>query len=309
MNNNGLEGASDPAITAAVTVWLYEDTNGDGLIDVGDTKVMTTTTSAVNGTYSFTGLATDVSYLVQVDETDPDLADYFTPEAFTNTTGTLKSVRPADFVTASNNYVDADFGYFRLLPSSIGDEVCIDSNNDGSCAGETLLPGVTVKLYLDGDLLATTTTSITGTYTFAGLGPGDYTVEVDATDPDLPGGYFPSVNNIPVTLGVGDNRTNVDFPFVQLISKQVSKTSALPGDTLFYTITANYPGSQLLTDVIVTDTVPAGRLMWRPAPTLAGSIAPPPIPSPGSWAARPTACPAFAGSAAGYQLVPGCAGH
>ncbi len=65
-----------------------------------------------------------------------------------------------------------------------------------------------------------------------GLGPGNYMVIVDATDcPDIPGGYFPSVNNIVVTLGVGEDRTDVDFPFAQLIGKQVDRTKADPGNT------------------------------------------------------------------------------
>ena len=300
VNNNGLEGASDPAITAAVTVWLYEDTNGDGLIGVGDTKIMTTTTSAVDGTYSFTGLAMDVSYLVQVDETDPDLAAYFTPEAFKNTTGALKSVKPADFVAASNNYVDADFGYFRLLPSSIGDEVCIDANNDGSCVGEELLPGVTVNLYLDGDLFATTTTSITGTYGFTGLGPGNYTVIVDNTDPDIPGGYFPSVGQYSVSLGVGENRTDIDFPFVQLISKQVDKTKIVAAPaTLSYTITANYPGSELLTDVIVTDTIPAGTTYVDPSVNAGGVYSATTNTVTWELGSNTEGTPAYAGSASG----------
>ena len=62
-----------------MTVWLYEDTNGDGLIGVNDTKIMTTTTSAANGIYGFTGLAEGLSYIVQVDESDPDLDAYLPP--------------------------------------------------------------------------------------------------------------------------------------------------------------------------------------------------------------------------------------
>jgi uncharacterized repeat protein (TIGR01451 family) len=306
VNNNGVEGAAEPPIIAEVTVRLYEDTNGNGVIDAGDLQIATTTTNPGDGTYSFTGLDPNLFYIVQVDETDPDLAAYFAPDAFVNTTGALQAVSPTDFADSSNNYVDADFGYFRLLPSSIGDEVCIDSNNDGSCAGETLLPGVTVNLYLDGNLIATTSTSITGTYSFTGLGPGDYTVEVDATDPNIPGGYFPTVNDIFVSLGVGVDIDTVDFPFVQLISKEVSAAKANPGDTLTYTITANYPGNELLSDVIVTDTIPAGTT-YVPASANAGGVYSATT-NTITWAlgSNTEGAPAYAGSAAGtnsFQAV------
>lgn len=194
------------------------------------------------------------------------------------------------------------------MPSSIGDEVCIDSNNDGSCAGEELLPGVTVNLYLDGDLIATTTTSITGTYSFEGLGPGNYTVAVDTTDPDIPGGYFPSVNNIPVSLGVGDDRTDIDFPFVQLISKEVDKTDVTDtGETLTYTITANYPGNELLTDVVVTDSIPAGTTYVADSDTPEATVIPldDATATVISWTlgSNIEGAPAFAGSAAGTNSL------
>ncbi len=270
-NDGAFTIGTDGPITKTVTVWLYEDTNGDGVIDpIADTKIMTTTTNPANGTYSFTGLAQGLNYIVQVDESDTDLAAYFSPNSFVNTTGATQSV-----TNLTGSYTAADFGYFALVPSSIGDEVCIDSNSDGSCAGETLLPGVTVLLYKDGEPFKTTTTNITGTYSFEGLGPGSYTVIVDTTDPDVPAGYFPSTNNIAVTLGVGENRTDVDFPFVQLISKQVDKLKVDDnGATLTYTVTASYPGSALLTNVVVTDTVPAGTTYVADSDTPEATVTP-----------------------------------
>ena len=136
------------------------------------------------------------------------------------------------------------------------------------------MPGVTDLLLKDGAPFQTTTSSITGTYSFDGLGPGNYTVIVDTTDTDIPGGYFPSTNNIAVTLGVGENRTDIDFPFVQLINKQVSKTKADPGDTLYYSITVNYPGSELLSNVTVTDLVPTGTTFLAANRAAAWAVSP-----------------------------------
>ena len=42
------------------------------------------------------------------------------------------------------------------------------------------------------------------------------------------------------------------------ITKSVDVAQADPGDTLYYTVTVDYPGDDLLTDVTVTDAVPAG---------------------------------------------------
>ena len=259
--NDGVFNGVDAGIPN-VTVWLYEDSNGNGAIDSGDLQVASTTTNG-SGIYSFAGLATGLSYIVDVDETDPDLATAFNPNTFTNSTPALQPVP-----NLSGVYLDADSGYFPNLPSSIGDQVFVDANSNGVYnAGETLLPAVTVKLYRDangdglaqsGELAATTSTNITGTYSFTGLGPDKYIVAVDSTDPDIPGGYAPTISQFIYTLTTNQNITTADFPFVPLINKQVSKTKVNPGDTLYYTITTNYPGSDILSGVTVTDSIPAG---------------------------------------------------
>ena len=274
--NDGVFNGADSGI-ANVTVWLYEDTNSNGVIDSGDMQIASAVTNG-SGIYTFSGLATGLSYIVDVNESDPDLAAAFSPNTFTNSTPALQPV-PA----LSGSYLNADFGYFPNLPNSIGDQVFIDANNNGIYnSGETLLAGVTVKLYRDangdgiadsGELAATTSTNITGPYSFNALGPGKYIVVVDSSDPDIPGGYAPSISQFAYTLTTSQNITTADFPFVPLISKQVSKTKVNPGETIRYTITANYPGSQLLTNVIVTDSVPAGS-------TYAGSASPSPASQP-----------------------------
>ena len=107
-------------------------------------------------------------------------------------------------------------------------------------------------------LIQSMATGVTGTYTFAGLGPGNYIVDVDQNDPDVPAGYTSTRDPIFASLAAAQNRTDIDFPFVPLISKSVDKATALPGETLTYTITTNYPGPDLLSEAVVADTVPAG---------------------------------------------------
>ena len=75
VDGDGVFGGADAGIPA-VTVNLSEDTNGNGKIDVGDVLVATRTTDA-NGAYLFSGLATGISYIADVVETDADIAAYY----------------------------------------------------------------------------------------------------------------------------------------------------------------------------------------------------------------------------------------
>ena len=147
-------------------------------------------------------------------------------------------------------------------------------------AGEPGIPNITVNLYLDADgdglgdpdeLVATTTTDITGNYLFPDLGPGAYVVEVDKTDVDVPDGYVPEIELVALTLTAGQNVTTADFPFIPLISKEVSKTNANPGDTLYFTVTLNYQGSDLLDTARVIDPLPAGTTYVAASANMGGT--------------------------------------
>ncbi len=188
----------------------------------------------------------------------------------------------------TGTYNAADFGFFRVLPSSIGDTVFVDNNNNGVYdAGDTPIPNVTVELYRNGALFKTAVTDVNGKYLFDMLGPGDYTVKVVTTDPDIPTGYAPTVSQYDLTLAPSTNILTADFPFVQRIQKQVDKTRAQAGDALNYTINVQYPGSELLSNVVVTDTSPPAPSMpatpARPRPSSHRSA--PPASSPGTSAA------------------------
>ncbi len=59
----------------------------------------------------------------------------------------------------------------------IGDRVWLDMDGDGiQGPSETGMEGVTVELWKDGQLIATTTTGKDGSFSFENLQPGDYTV-------------------------------------------------------------------------------------------------------------------------------------
>ncbi|MCW5849559.1 MAG: DNRLRE domain-containing protein, partial [Anaerolineae bacterium] len=254
-------GAGDVGI-AGVTVNLYEDTNGDGSIDPSqDALVATTTTNGV-GAYLFSGLATGLDYIVDV--VDANITSYFGSPAWVASTGD-----PLAVPSLSGSYLNADFGFARVVPGSIGDQVFRDQNKDGVFnAGDAPIPFVTVHLYQDTNgngaldtgepLLATTATDGAGLYSFTGLPAGKYIVDVDETDPQIPGGYAPSRDLIPITLGAGQARTDADFPFVQVLRKTLNNTNPTAGQVITYTITPSYPGNLPLSNLIVTDSIPAG---------------------------------------------------
>jgi uncharacterized repeat protein (TIGR01451 family) len=242
---------------SGVTVYLYADVDGDGIFTPGVDALITTTTTDATGNYSFAGLAEGFDYLVVVDPADAALAAYFGAAPYQASTP-----NPQPVPNLTGTYNNADFGFWEVEPASIGDQVFIDNDGDGlyDPGVDTPLAGVTVNLFRDGQLIATTVTGPDGTYLFDNLGPGSYTVIVDAASAGVPAGFSPAVGQYIVTLAPGDTYLDADFPFVPLISKTVDQTYAQPGDPLNFSVTVNYPGSELLADVTVRDFVPVGTI-------------------------------------------------
>jgi hypothetical protein len=118
--------------------------------------------------------------------------------------------------------LSVDFGFVTGCSGSIGDRVWNDLNENGvQDAGEPNMPGVTVRLKRDGTLISTALTDSSGNYTFNGLCPGNYSVEVDA-----PTGFTPSpafgtadtaldsdVSGVNVLLGMNEHNPTIDFGF------------------------------------------------------------------------------------------------
>lgn len=259
-NGDGVMNGADTGI-GSISVKLYEDSNSNGVIDPTDAQLATTITNG-SGIYSFTGLATGLSYLVDVDETDPDLVAAFTPNTYTATTPVILSV-----VNLTGSNLTADFGYKANIPLKIGDTVFADANVNAfyDSGTDTPLGSITVTLFrdsnadgiADGPAIATTTTDAAGQYSFGGLAPDTYLVVVDTADPEVPSGYSSTVSAHNVMLIFADVLT-ADFPFVSVFSKSVDKSIATAGDTLAYTMSPYWPGPSLLTNCSVRDTVPAG---------------------------------------------------
>ncbi len=233
------DGVQDPGEVGipGVTVRLYNDPNNNGIVDVGETQVASTTTDA-NGLYRFTGAFGGNNYSVTYDLSGP-VAGY-TPTTDSDV-DTEHRVHDVPTLTAGQQYLLADFGLRPPAPpsedSTIGDTVWLDANQDGVVdPGETRIADVEVRLYRDLNsngvldlatdlLLQTVSTDSNGNYLFTGLHNGTYFVDVVESDPQFPagaalvtGGASPQLITQPPTDGtnVGIHKvvisaTNTDY--------------------------------------------------------------------------------------------------
>ena len=156
LNNNGKYDSGEPLL-AGVTITL---TKPDG------TKA--TTTTDANGKYSFTNL-TAGTYTVTAPGTASGLS--------LSTSATLTVSVTAGQDTPNNN-----FGYTKPVGSICGTVYTDNCNTGKQGSGNAGIAGVVVKL-IDGNhnVIATTTTDCNGKYTFTGIAPGTYWVQVPST--------------------------------------------------------------------------------------------------------------------------------
>lgn len=183
-NRNRTPDSGEPGLPI-ITVKLYVDNNGDGLINPSIDSLVTTTSTNASGVYSFTYLP-PATYLVQVDTADPDLPkdSYSNPYILTTLSNPISVT-----LSAGQNYTQADFGF--ISPGIIGDLIYQDNNGNGQWeTGEPGIPGITVTLSISGSAtpLYTTTTDAIGFYNFTGLTSNTYVVKVIAGS--LPAGYI-----------------------------------------------------------------------------------------------------------------------
>lgn len=183
-----------PPLPSSMCGFVYNDVDNDGVMDAGEPgiagvslsltgtdnlgrDVARTTTSGPTGTYCFNALRTGTYTVTEVQPSgylDGKDADGTTPVGVIGS-DTFSSLALAAGVADNNN----NFG--ELLASSVGGYVYVDANGDGILqAAEAGIAGATVTLTGTDDrgtaLNMPTVTGTDGSYSFAGLRPGTYTV-------------------------------------------------------------------------------------------------------------------------------------
>ncbi len=179
---------------ATIGDFVWDDLDGDGVQDTGepgvggitvellavDGTVLVTTTTAADGSYSFTGVSpgtysvrfgtTGTYELTGQDQTGNDLFD----------SDADPSTGETDQFAVVSGQTETSIDAGLVAPASLGDRIWFDVDGDGvQGPGEPGVPGLTVEL-LDsgGSDLATATTGADGSYSFTDLAPGDYSIQV-----------------------------------------------------------------------------------------------------------------------------------
>lgn len=222
---------------------VWYDCDGDGIQDSGDTgiggakvtlldadgKALATTTTDCDGLYQFGNLKPG-SYSVQFDKSALPSGyvitrrDAGSDDARDSDIGADGRSHKVTLVSGEHNTsVDAGIA----AAASVGNRVWEDCDFDGvQDAGEAGVCGVTVRLYdAAHNLKATTVTAADGSYKFAGLQAGSYSVEVvkpngwyttkanvgsDSLDSDFVNLASGSAGSGTFTLAAGEHNTSID---------------------------------------------------------------------------------------------------
>ncbi len=228
LDMDGVQDANEDGI-ANVTVNLYQDQNGDGVINGAEaTTPVATATTGPNGEYIFPNLQPGVVYQTGVDVS-------------TLTTGLVQTYDEGDGVGATDSlsapitldpnefHETADFGYAPATGvGAVGDTIWVDADDDGQQdPGEPGIAGVTVSITPPPDVdlgsglgvPITTVTDNNGKYLFPNLPLNEtYIVEVDTST--LPTGYVSGPSNLGDPDVRDGNSTDADDQTTVVITTQ-----------------------------------------------------------------------------------------
>lgn len=220
LNTDGVQDLGEPGLNGIEVTATY--LGPDTILGTIDDQVFVTTTSG-DGDYLFTGVS-DGEYMITVSGGVPSGFSI----VYDEDSGTSSQDETTD-LTLATAHLTADFGYSGA--GSVGDTIWFDADLDGVVGvGEFGLADVDVDLTwfgVDGlsgggdDLVLTTTSAADGTYTFAGLPAGFFSVDVIGST--LAAGLVPTFDadsgtsspdgSSPVSLTVGEAATDRDFGY------------------------------------------------------------------------------------------------
>jgi uncharacterized repeat protein (TIGR01451 family) len=219
-DGDGVRDPGEPGI-GGVTVQIIIS-GLDGLFGTADDSVIATTTTALDGTYRFTGLP-QAYYRVQVTDTGNVLSGYTQtgdPDVLVDEQGNVPLLAGAVDLTMNFGYQNASLG-------DVSGTAFDDTDTDGvQDPGENGLTGVSLDLVaagpdgifgtIDDLIVATTFSDASGNYSFPDVPDGNYRVRVTDVGNVLNGYTLTSgLDQIPVTVA-GADVTNVDFGYARV---------------------------------------------------------------------------------------------
>jgi len=153
--------------------------------------------------------------------------------------------------------LDQDFGY--VIRSSLSGTVWLDEDLDGILdIEETGLTGVQVELISNGVVIATTVSDANGDYSFAGILPGDYTVNV--VDSTLPAGLqntagASGIDPRPISIAPGELAEDINFGYIPANDPITGDGTGAIGDRVWSDANSNGiqdPGEAGIAGVVLT---------------------------------------------------------
>ncbi|MDH3716109.1 MAG: DNRLRE domain-containing protein, partial [Gammaproteobacteria bacterium] len=299
-DGNGSLSAGDSGL-GGVTVRLYQDMGLAGIFEPGTDLLVEITSTGQDGSYEFVGIAAGNYIIVETDlvdyastgDIDTDPADCTAGNTCNVIGGGGPGNPPASITIAATGTIAGNDFFDHGLTNTVLGTVFADFNKNGvfNAPTEPGWPGVTVRLYIDenndgqvdiGDTLVDTTiTDANGQYGFGGLGRGNFVMQMDVLT--LPVGASLTTDNVETAnfASVDIIDANNDFGFADAPSVlELTKTSNASGelqasDFVTYTITPRHLDPGLLTNVQVTDPVPANTIFQSATP--AQSSGPDPV--------------------------------
>jgi len=182
-NANGTRDAGDTGL-GGWTIRAYRDTNGNNLLDTGDTLAATTTTAANTGAYSFT-LNPGTYIIVEVSQATW-IQSYPTNNVLSPTNPVTGVGQGGWVVTLTSHATDTDNNFGNYQNATISGQKFYDKDYDGKKDYyEKGLEGWTIRAYVDAnhnDLLDQAEYDAGPAYSTVTDSDGNYTLSVKPND-------------------------------------------------------------------------------------------------------------------------------